>query len=253
MIDTHTHLQDKTYADNLNGVIDDYVNSGVHTVLCIGTDKQTSIEAIALAKTHQSIYATVGVHPSELQAPLNLKWMEDLVNNSSKVVAIGECGLDYHYQGYDKFLQKSAFEYQLDLSEKLQLPHIVHLRDADADCVEILIKRKLRYGGVIHCFSGNQDLAEQFLDMGYHISFSGNVTYKNAHCIQQAAMIIPLDRILVETDCPYLSPVPHRGKVNVPSFVQFTAQFLANLKSISVLELEHHTTENAKKLFKIEL
>jgi TatD DNase family protein len=250
MIDSHTHLYEEQFDIDRQEIIDNMQLDGLQAILSIGTDHNTSSKSIELAQKNKNIYATVGLHPHYCVGSLDMGWIQEFAK-SPKVVAIGEFGLDYHYQDADKILQRQAMEFQLNLSTKLKLPNIIHLRDAKDDCLDIFKDYQLQYGGVMHCFSGDVQLARTILDKGYYISFSGNVTYKNAQQIKDAAKFVPLQRLMIETDCPYLSPVPFRGGRNQPKYVLKVAEYIAELKNIPLQDILQATTTNTKTLFNI--
>lgn len=250
MIDTHAHLQDVDFDEDRDALVKEIFESGVTSVVCIGTDRQSSVDAVALADKYAGIYAAVGLHPIDCVGAVEMEWIEPLAQSHKKVVAIGEFGLDYHYEGYDRDAQIVAFEYQLQLAKKLNLPYVIHMRDATEDTMEILNKWRVPKG-ILHCFGGDLALAKRGIDMGMMISFSGNVTFKKAIEIQEAAKNIPLEKMMIETDCPYLAPVPNRGKRNSPLNLKYTAQHIADLRQIPLQKLVEATTHNAKALFGI--
>ena len=205
-----------------------------------------------LSKKYDFIYAAVGVHPYD--APfLKESHIEELRNlaENEKVVAIGEIGLDYHFPDTDREGQKEGFTKQLKLAKELNLPYIIHDRDSHQDCYDI-IKESGYFNGVMHCFSGSSEFAKQMLSLGLYISFAGTVTFKNANKVKEAAKVVPLDKLLIETDCPYLSPEPFRGKRNNPSMVKYTLSEIAEIKGVSVEELAKITMENGKRFFNIK-
>ncbi|MDR1138282.1 MAG: TatD family hydrolase [Clostridiales bacterium] len=250
MIDTHAHLQDSEFDQDRDDIIRTLKSHGVEAVVCVGTSSQSSQGAIQLASRYDNVYATVGLHPHYCVGKLDLDWIQELVK-ATKVVALGEFGLDYHYVDYDKDAQIQAFEYQLQLTKQLQLPYVVHMREAAEDTLAILGKYNVP-NGIMHCFGGDSNIAKRCLDLGLMISFSGNVTFKKAIDIQDAAKIVPLDRLLIETDSPYLSPVPNRGKRNDSTNLKYVAQYIADLRKISLPQLEQATTLNAASILRIQ-
>ncbi|HSC55632.1 MAG TPA: TatD family hydrolase, partial [Nitrospira sp.] len=228
--------------------------AGVEAFVTIGCDLATSQAAVAIANQHPFVYASVGVHPHEVKH-ISDGWYDEfrrLVNNK-KVVAYGEIGLDYHYNYSSPKDQRERFREQIQLARELNLPVIVHTREAQDDTMTILKEEKAsEIGGVFHCFSGDAWLAKDALDLGFYLSFSGILTFQNATMLRDIAKNTPLDRVLIETDCPYLTPVPHRGKRNEPAYVAHVAKQLAAIHpELSLEQIEQRTTENAKRLFKI--
>ncbi|MCL1944741.1 MAG: TatD family hydrolase [Firmicutes bacterium] len=252
MIDTHAHLQDDDFSQDRDNIISSFRDNGVQSVICIGTNEDSSNAAIAIANKYPKLlYPTVGLHPHYCVSGQDLSWLQSLASTAN-IVAIAEFGLDFHYDNYCLNAQVEAFEYQLQLAKSLNLPYAIHMRDATKETMDILYKYKVQ-NGVMHCFGGDVATAKQALDIGMMISFSGNVTFKNASNIQEAAKFVPLDRMLIETDCPYLSPVPNRGKRNDPTNLKYTAQFVADLRRVSLQAIDNATTNNASKLFGIAL
>ncbi|MBQ3553752.1 MAG: TatD family hydrolase [Clostridia bacterium] len=251
LFDTHAHLDDARFDEDRESVIAGLKDAGVSLVVNIGADMESSAASVALSKKYDFIYAAVGVHPDETGA-LTEADMETLAayTKEDKVVAIGEIGLDYHNMGAEKEVQKTWFRRQLLLAKELSLPYIVHDRDAHADVLEI-IKESGYYNGVMHCYSGSAEMVREVVGLGMMISFAGPVTFKNAAKTKDAALAVPLDHLMVETDCPYLSPEPHRGKRNDSSRVRFVAEEIARIKGISLEELAKITKENGKRFFRI--
>lgn len=254
LIDTHTHLDDARYNDDRDAMIARAREAGVEAFVTIGCDLATSQAAVAIANQHPFVYASVGVHPHEVKH-ISDGWYDEfrrLVNNK-KVVAYGEIGLDYHYNYSSPKDQRERFREQIQLARELNLPVIVHTREAQDDTMTILKEEKAsEIGGVFHCFSGDAWLAKDALDLGFYLSFSGILTFQNATMLRDIAKNTPLDRVLIETDCPYLTPVPHRGKRNEPAYVAHVAKQLAAIHpELSLEQIERRMTENAKRLFKI--
>lgn len=251
MLDPHCHLNLEPLAQNPGKFIEEALAQGVTQIIIPAVDLATSQSAISLAQTSDHLYAMVGVHPEEA---VNINFdnlysdLKSLAQNSS-VMAIGECGLDYFHTTETKTKQHKLFELQLQLAQDLDLPLSVHVRDAQNDAISTISKFKVK--GVFHCFSGDADYLEKALQLGFYISFAGNLTFKNATHLQDLAKQVPLDKIFVETDAPYLNP--DRGVwPNTPSQVALTYQFLANLKGITVEELSHQTHTNASELFRLK-
>lgn len=252
LFDTHTHLDDARFDEDRNEVIQKIRDAGVTLAVNIGADLKSSKAAVALAERYDFIYASVGVHPEDVMS-LTEGDMETLrsLAQHEKVVAVGEIGLDYHYDDVPKDVQKQWFLRQIRLAQELELPYIVHDRDAHADVMEI-IRESGYFRGVMHCYSGSAEMAQELLKLGFYISFAGPVTFKNGKKAQEAAKTIPPERILIETDSPYLAPEPHRGERNDSSMVRFVAAKIAELKGITMAEAARITTENGKRFFNIE-
>ena len=253
LIDTHAHLDYPHLYDQLDDVIARADEAGVKNIISIGVKLSTADGPKKIAETYDNIFCSVGIHPHEAEnEPLSCDY--DAIYaaaNHPKVVAIGEAGLDYYYDNAPRTRQAESLRVQIAVARDLNVPIIIHARDADDDMADILEDeyQKGAYKGVLHCFSSGERLAKRALAIGFYISFSGIVTFKSATEIQKVAQFVPSDRILVETDAPFLAPVPMRGKKNEPSFTSHTAQFLADLRGISLDELADITTNNAKTLF----
>jgi TatD DNase family protein len=253
LFDTHAHLNADQYKEDLNEVMERAKEAGVSNIVVVGFDKITIIRAMELAEAHDHIYACVGWHPVDAidMTDDDLKWIEELASHP-KVVAIGEMGLDYHWDKSPHDIQKEVFRKQIRLAKKVKLPIVIHNRDATSDIVEILREEGAAdVGGIMHCFSGSVEIARECLDMNFYISLGGPVTFKNAKKPKEVALEIPLDRLLIETDCPYLTPHPHRGQRNEPSYVKLVAEQIAEIKGITFEEIARATSDNAKKLFGI--
>jgi TatD DNase family protein len=248
-IDVHAHL-DKL-EEGPQAALDHAQSEGVTRVITIGTDPADLPLVLDLAEKHAPhVYCTLGIHPHE--AELWDHRIADFIREKAKgprVVALGEMGLDYYYNNSTPQTQKRAFQEQLELAAELKLPVEIHTRDAEADTVELLRPFKGRVHGIIHCFTGSQWLAQQCLDLGYDISISGVVTFKNAESLRQVAEYVPLDRLHVETDAPFLAPVPNRGRKNTPAYMIHTAATVAKLKGISLETLSTYTWSNAHRVF----
>lgn len=221
-------------------------------IINIGFDVNGSRKAIELAEKHKGLYAIVGIHPHNA-SQLNENILDKLrkLSENPKVIAIGEIGLDYYRNLSPREAQEKAFEAQLFLAEELGLPVVIHDREAHANTIEMLSKFKGKINGIMHCFSGSREMAEQCVRFGFYISFAGPVTFPNAHKLQEIVKWIDLNKILLETDSPWLAPQTMRGKRNEPAFLPFTATKIAKLKGISVDELSEATTENAKRIFQL--
>ena len=254
LIDTHTHLDDTRYDGDRDETIERARKAGVCAFLTIGCDLATSRSAVTLADQHGDVYASVGVHPHEVKH-IGDGWYDELrrLARHKKVVAYGEIGLDYHYNHSSPQEQRQRFREQVQLARELRLPVIIHTREAQQDTIAILKEEMAsEVGGVFHCFSGDAWLAKDALDLGFYLSFSGILTFQNATMLREIARQTPLDRVLIETDCPYLTPVPHRGKRNEPAFVSHVARQLAEIHSeLSLEKIEEATTDNARRLFRL--
>jgi TatD DNase family protein len=256
LIDTHTHLDDARYNDDRDAMIARAREAGVEAFVTIGCDLGTSRAAVSLAERYPFVYASIGVHPHEAKH-IQDDWYDEFrrLAKNKKVVAYGEIGLDYHYNHSSPKEQRDRFREQIQLARELSLPVIIHTREAQEDTIGILKEEKASdVGGVLHCFSGDAWLARQALDLGFYLSFSGIVTFQNAAMLREIAKHTPLDHLLIETDCPYLAPVPHRGKRNEPAFVAHVAQQLAAVhlgEADAIERIGQATTANAKRLFKI--
>ena len=252
LIDSHCHLNYPGLAERQDEVLATARAAGVTGFLNISTRQSEWQDVIAVAEANADVWATVGVHPHEADAHPDLG-AGALIDATShqRVIAIGECGLDYFYDKSDRAAQRERFGAHVEAARATGLPLVVHTRDAEEDTAEIL-ERALNAGGVrgvLHCFTGSAELARKALDLGFFISLSGIVTFKNAHDLQETAKFIPEDRLLVETDSPFLAPVPHRGKTGEPAFVADTARFVAELREVDVETLAEQTTANFFSLF----
>ena len=248
LIDSHCHLNFPDLAQRLPEVLANMAEAGVDKAIAISVSRQSFEEVHAIAQNHPNIYATVGIHPDD---PETKEFsLEELLERAArpKVVAIGETGLDYHWCKGDLAWQHQRFALHIEAANRSGLPLVVHTRDAAADTMRLLREHQA-HAGVIHCFTEDVHAAKLALDLGFYISFSGIVTFKNATAIQEAARYVPLDRLLVETDAPYLAPVPKRGKPNEPAYVRHTAAFVAQLRGDSLENIAQATTANCLRLF----
>ena len=252
LVDTHAHLQWASFDKDREKVISRAREVAVEYIVNIGFDVDGSREAIELAEKHKGLFATIGIHPHRT-SQLNENVLDKLrkLAENPKVVAIGEIGLDYYRNLSPREAQKKALEAQLFLAEELKLPVVIHDREAHADTLDMLSKFKGRIKGIMHCFSGNREMAEQCVKSDFYISFAGPVTFPNAHKLHEIAKWIDLNRILLETDSPWLAPQDMRGKRNEPAFLPFIARKIAKLKGISTDELAEATTDNAKEIFQL--
>ena len=249
LIDTHAHLDDRAYADDRAAVIA-RAHSEKIGVITVGVDLRSSEEAVRLARRHRTIWAGVGVHPHEAKSydPEVEGRLREL-SSEGKVVAIGEIGLDYYRDLSPRELQRDAFAAQIELANELSLPVIIHNRESTKDLLAILRSHRPAAGGVIHSFLGDLELASEFIDLGFYLGVGGPLTFNKNDVLREAIAKIPLDSILVETDSPYLTPVPHRGKRNEPAYVRYVAYEIAHIKGISSEEVARATAANARRLF----
>ena len=250
-IDTHCHLHDSVFTD-MDSVCKEYAFAGVCTAIDMACNLDCANIGKTLSEKYQSIYFGVGFHPSDANAfdESLIAQMEQLASHP-KCVAIGEIGLDFYWEGYDKAKQINAFERQIQLANKTKLPMSIHMREATKDTIDILTanKDKLGSGGVLHCFAGSVETAKILLDLGLYISFGGTVTFKNANKILDVAKFVPHDRILTETDSPFLSPHPYRGTTNTPKNIPIIVSKLAEIRAVENIELAKQIMDNATRLF----
>ena len=254
LIDSHCHLDDPRYDADREEMTQRAREAGIAHFVTIGCDLETSRAAVTLAEQHPFISATVGVHPHEVKR-IEAGWYDALqaLATSTRVVAYGEIGLDYHYDHSPRDVQRERFREQVRLAHALNLPLVIHTREAQEDTMTILREENAaEVGGVFHCFAGDAWLAKDALDLGFSLSFSGIITFQNATMLRDIVKTVPLDRILIETDSPYLTPVPYRGKRNEPAYVRYVAEKIAELHGLSVPEVEEATTQNTKRLFRIK-
>ncbi|MCL5041011.1 MAG: TatD family hydrolase [Gammaproteobacteria bacterium] len=253
LIDSHCHLDrlDLTaYQGSLDGALDAARTRGIGKFLCIGVDAANAPVVKGIAEQYADVYCSVGIHPLDLASngQASLDWLLQAIDHP-RVVAIGETGLDYYYHPEHADPQQASFATHLQAAEQSGKPVIIHTRSAKEDTLRMLREADLPNAGVLHCFTEDWDMARQALDLGYYISLSGIVTFRNASELREVARQVPADRLLVETDSPYLAPVPHRGKPNEPQFVHDVASFLAELRGESFEQLQQSTTDNFHRLF----
>ncbi|HVU50786.1 MAG TPA: TatD family hydrolase [Polyangia bacterium] len=253
MIDSHCHLDFAEYANDRGEVLRRARGAGVTAFVCIGSGRDTASarEAVRLAAAEADVWAAVGVHPHDVARMSEADWSElEGLARAPRVVGIGETGLDYHYDHSPREAQLAAYERFVGLARAVRRPVISHVREAHDDAARVLRDAGAAdVGGVIHCFSGGVAEARRYLDLGHHLSFSGILTFKNAGPIREAAAFAPLERILVETDAPFLAPIPHRGKRNEPAFIVETLRVLAELRGAAVGDVDAATAENTRRLF----
>ena len=247
IIDTHAHFNDPKFDEYRDELLSSLPSLGVEKIINCGCSDETSLDCIALAEKYPHIYAAVGYHPCSVEGNINIEAIEKMLSHE-KVVAVGEIGLDYYWDKTYIAEQKAAFRLQLELARRHNLPVIIHDRDAHADTMEII--REYKPNGVFHCFSGSVETARELVKMGMYIGIGGVLTFKNSRKLKEVAADIPLERILLETDAPYLSPEPMRGKTNNSSLIIYVAEALAEIKGVSVDEVLSVTRKNAMNLFK---
>jgi TatD DNase family protein len=252
LVDSHTHLDDSQFESDREQVIERALAAGVDCMLAVGTGSgPPDLEAgVRLAEKYPFLYATVGVHPHDASkaSPDTFAQLRALAAHP-KVVAIGEIGLDYHYDLSPRDVQRTVFAKQLEIADEAGKPVVIHTREAWPDTMALFAGTSLlRHGGIMHCFTGDEPQAREALDLGFHIAFGGVLTFANAGQVRQAARIVPDDRLLVETDCPYLAPVPHRGKRNEPAFLTETVRRLAGVRGRTPEEIAALTTHNFERL-----
>ena len=253
LIDTHAHLDFPELYSKLDLIIENAKNQNVLKIITISTNLNKIEKIVQISNDYDVVYFTVGVHPNEVLKDKdyeNYSLISDISNNL-KCVGIGECGLDYHFGNEDKEKQKLSFITQIKVARDKKLPLIIHSRDADEDMIDILQDeyKKGAFKAILHCFSSSKDLALCGLDLGFYISFSGIVTFKSAKLIQEIACIVPKDRILVETDAPYLAPTPFRGSVNEPKNCFYTAKFLSEIRNSDFNDFTNHLCMNSLRIF----
>jgi TatD DNase family protein len=255
VIDTHAHLQMPDFLDDWAEVVENAERAGIECIVMVGFDIDSSKDALSMAEKNGKLLVSAGIHPHDASSmdDAGLDELRQLAGHP-KVVAIGETGLDFYRNLSPRESQVRAFHSQLDVAEEVGLPVVIHSRDAHEDTAGILSERaKHLVGGVMHCFSGDAQLADQVLEWGFHISVAGPITYPNADGLRSVIKQFPIERIVIETDAPYLAPQSKRGKRNEPAFVRFVAEGLAHLKGLSIDDIDRITTLNAKRLFRLPL
>lgn len=257
-IDSHCHLDFPEFSENISQYLENMMNMGVTHALCISVDKLDFPKVKNLAETYHNLYATVGVHPDyvDTEEP-TIEWLSTEASHE-KVIAIGETGLDYFRLGdksvYDYEWQRSRFRTHIRAARNVNKPLIIHTRSSADDTIKIMKDEGAdQVGGVMHCFTESTEIARKAIELGFYISFSGIVTFKNAIALQETCKELPLDRILIETDSPYLAPTPHRGRINQPAWVYHVAECIGKIKGISTDEVGEITSQNFQKLFKLNL
>lgn len=254
LFDTHMHLNARQFIEDRGEAVERAFQAGVEYMVVVGFDRETIPLALEMAEQYETIYAAVGWHPVDAidMTPEDLVWLEEMAKHP-KVVALGEMGLDYHWDKSPKDVQKEVFRKQIALAKKLKLPIIIHNREATKDIIEIMQEENAdEVGGIMHCYNDSVDYIQACLDMHFYISLGGPVTFKNAQMPKDVAVAVPLDRLLIETDAPFLAPHPKRGKRNEPAYVTLVAEKIAELREMPYEAVCDATTANAFRVFKIE-
>ena len=254
--DSHSHLNDEKFDEDRDKVIKEIYEAGTTNFVTAGYSVESSKKAIDIANNYDFIYATAGVSPNDIPQTEEELWkqlseIKELATKNKKVLAIGEIGLDYYWNTENKEIQKKAFIEQIKLANELDLPIVIHTRDAVMDTIQVLKENEVKNRGVFHCCPQNRELIKEGLKLGFYISFAGPITFKNSKNADEMINLVPNDRILIETDSPYLAPEPVRGTRNTPSNVKFVAQKIASSKGLSLEEVEKMTVENTKRILKI--
>ena len=258
LFDSHSHYNDEKFNEDREQIIKETYEAGVTKFVCAGYNIDSSVVSLEISKKYEFIYSICGISPNDIPQSEQQLW-KDIAeiskivkdNKSEKLVAIGEIGLDYYWNKENKELQKRAFIKQIELANELELPIVIHSRDASVDTIDIIRNNKVKKAGIFHCCQLNQELVRQALELGYYISFAGPITFKNSKNAPDIIKMVPMDRILIETDSPYLSPEPNRGKRNDCRNVRYVAQKIADVKELTVEEVAQKTYENAIRIFKI--
>ena len=253
LIDTHAHLDFPRFDKDRKEVIKRAIEGGVKNIINIGSSMTSSRNSVELSRRYDEIYSVVGIHPHNADNfNLNLSKKLNKLSQNNKVVAIGEIGLDFHYDNSPREKQKQAFRAQLRLAKNLDLPVVIHTRDADQETLEILKEENAaELDGIMHSFASDKKMAKEILDLGFYIAFGGLITFKNLDDLRKVVKEVPINKILVETDSPYLTPDPYRGKRNEPLYVKYVAEKIAEIKNLSLEEVAKKTTMNAKKVYNI--
>ena len=256
--DSHSHYNDEKFNEDREQLIQDTYNDGITKFVCAGYNIKSSVDSLEMSNKYKFIYSICGISPNDIPQSEQELWksIEEISKiikqkNNNKLVAIGEIGLDYYWNKEDKELQKQAFIKQIELANELELPIVIHSRDASVDTIEILKTNIVHKKGIFHCCQLNQEMIRQAVELGYYISFAGPITFKNAKSAEECVKMVPMDRILIETDSPYLSPEPNRGKRNDSRNVKYVAQKIAEIKETTLEEVAKITYENATRIFNI--
>lgn len=254
IIDTHAHYEDEQFDEDREELFQTMREQGIGLVVDVGAGIESTRKAVELSRKNDFMYASAGIHPGDIgkMNEEHIDWLREL-SKEEKVVAIGEIGLDYHYDEPSRELQKKWFIRQLELAEETKLPIIIHSRDAAKDTLEIIQARNLqKQGGVIHCFSYTKEIAQAYLDMGFYLGIGGVVTFPNAKKLKEVVRMAPLERLVLETDAPYLAPAPNRGRRNTSLNLIYVAEEIASLKGITQEEVIRVTEENARQLYRFD-
>ncbi len=258
LFDSHSHYNDEKFNEDREQIIKETYEAGVTKFVCAGYNIDSSLFSLEMSKKYEFIYSICGISPNDIPQSEQQLWKDlDEIskivkeNKSKKLVAIGEIGLDYYWNKENKELQKQAFIKQIELANELELPIVIHSRDASVDTLDIIRNNRVNKAGIFHCCQLNQELVRQALELGYYISFAGPITFKNSKNAPDSIKMVPMDRILIETDSPYLSPEPNRGKRNDCRNVKYVAQKIADVKELTVEEVAQKTYENAMRIFNI--
>jgi len=255
LFDTHCHINDTSYDVDRQAMLQRAFDAGVRVMMCPGTDIRTSAEAVAMSRQYTQVYAAVGIHPEDAASADSesftqiRKWLE----TEKKIVAIGEVGLDYHWPEPSHEVQQKVFIEQVKLAVEYNIPIDIHDREAHGDTMNILRQYGKGLQGVFHCYSGSLEMAQELLKMGFYIGFTGTMVFPKSQKLKRIASEIPLDRILIEADCPYLTPPPFRGRRNEPAYVKYVAAELARLRGMKLEEIQKITFENGKCIFRIDI
>ena len=257
--DSHSHYNDEKFDEDREQIINDTYNAGITKFVCAGYNIKSSLDSLELSKKYDFIYSICGISPNDIPQTEQELWksLDEITklvqnNKSKKLVAIGEIGLDYYWNKENKELQEQAFIKQIELANKLELPIVIHSRDASVDTINIIEENKVNKVGIFHCCQQNQEMIKNALRLGYYISLAGPVTFKNAKNSADIIQMIPMDKLLIETDSPYLAPEPNRGKRNDCRNVKYVAQRIADVKRITLEEVAKATYENAMRIFEID-
>jgi len=256
--DSHSHYNDEKFNEDREQLIQDTYNDGVTKFVCAGYNIKSSLDSLKMSKKYEFIYSICGISPNDIPQSEQELWKDiDEISKivkthqDKKLVAIGEIGLDYYWNKENKELQKQAFIKQIELANELELPIVIHSRDASVDTIEVLKTNPVNKKGIFHCCQLNQEMIRQAVELGYYISFAGPITFKNVKNADDCVKIVPMDKILIETDSPYLSPEPYRGKRNDSRNVKYVAQKIAKIKGLALEEVAKITYENAMRIFEI--
>lgn len=252
-IDTHAHYNDEAYKDNLDEVLDNCKKAGVEYIVNIGYNKESSEDSLALSEKYDYIYCAIGIHPHDVEKDKVIDIYDIYqANEDKKIVAIGEIGLDYAFIKDNKFAQENLFIEQIDLANSLKLPIVIHSRDASLDTYNIIRQNKPEYGALFHCFQPSDDLVRLILQNGYSVAFGGNITYKRNESFSKYIKQIPIEKIVIETDAPYLSPVPYRGTINTSANLPIICKKLSEYKEMDINYVSERVYKNSLDFFKIK-